>query len=246
MNKRKIGIIIEARTESTRLPAKILKKINGITILEFLIDRIKKQNFIKNIIIATSDLKKDDSIINICKKNKVKYFRGHKVDLINRVSSAAKKFAITDIVQLTSDNPLIDISILKKLYNIYIKNNFDIVSNSFHRTYPIGTDIRIFSLEKLIKNSNKVFGKNRQHTCYYFLKNQKKIKSFNLVAKNNLNRPDLRLTLDYKEDFIVLKKVISELKKKNAYFNLSKIIKFLDKNPKLKKINSLHAKHYKI
>ena len=184
MNKKKFGIIIEARTGSKRLPAKILKKINGITILEHLIKRVRYQsNFIKNIVIATSILKEDDIIINICKKNKVKYFRGDENDLIKRVSSAAKKYKITDIVQITSDNPLVDISILKKLYQIYKKNNYDIVSNSLQRTFPIGTDIRIFSLNKLLKYSSRVFGENRQHTCYYFLKNLKKINYFNLLAE---------------------------------------------------------------
>jgi spore coat polysaccharide biosynthesis protein SpsF (cytidylyltransferase family) len=215
MNKKKIGIIIEARTGSKRLPSKILNKVNGITILEYLILRVRKQKFIKEIIVATSYLKEDDLIIDICKKNKVKYFRGDKNNLIKRVSSAATEFAITDIVQLTSDNPLVDLSTLKKLYDIYIKNNYDIVSNSFVRTYPIGSDIRIFSLSKLIQNSKKVIGKNRQHTCYFFLKNLKKLKTFNLVAEKKLNRPDLRITLDYKEDFIVLKEIIYKLAKNN-------------------------------
>ena len=66
-----------------------------------------------------------------------------------------------------------------------------------------------------------------------------------MYASKELNRPDIRLTLDYAEDFIVIKKIFQNFKKKK-YFNLKKIIKFLDKNPNIKKINSKYDKHFKI
>lgn len=67
--KRKIGIFIEARTGSTRLPGKILKKINSKTsIIEFLIDRIQASLNFKNLIIITTKKKEDDRIIRLCKK----------------------------------------------------------------------------------------------------------------------------------------------------------------------------------
>ena len=53
-----IGIIIQARTGSSRLPNKILKKIlPKKTFLEYLVDRLKKVKTIKKIIIATSKKK---------------------------------------------------------------------------------------------------------------------------------------------------------------------------------------------
>ena len=70
-------------------------------------------------------------------------FQGHESDLIKRVSDAAIQNNVTDIIQLTSDNPLVDIQILINLYKIYLKGKYDFVSNSIKRTFPIGTDIRI-------------------------------------------------------------------------------------------------------
>ncbi len=246
MNKKNFAIIIEARTNSSRLPYKVIKKINGMSVLESLINRIKHQNQIKKIIVATTRLKRDDEIESICKKKNIVCFRGHESDLIKRVSDAAIKNNVTDIIQLTSDNPLVDIQILLNLYKIYLKGKYDFVSNSIKRTFPIGTDIRIFSLKKLVQYSKKVHGKKREHTCYYFLKNDSKIKRFNLIAKKKHNRPDLRLTLDYPEDFELIKRIIIYFNKKYKYFDLSKIINFIDKNPKFKKLNSKHAKHYEL
>ena len=59
---------------------------------------------------------------------------------------------IEHIIQLTSDNPFVDIKILKKLIKIYSNGKYDFVSNSLKRSFPIGSDIRIFSLTKLLKN----------------------------------------------------------------------------------------------
>ena len=60
------GIIIQARTGSSRLRAKVLKKINNKTILEIMLSRIKDNNF--RIIVATTFKKQDDKII-ILQKN---------------------------------------------------------------------------------------------------------------------------------------------------------------------------------
>ena len=61
---------IQARSSSTRLPSKVLKKIGGITILEILVKRIKKSQKIKDVIVATTKNKADDQIVKLCKKKK--------------------------------------------------------------------------------------------------------------------------------------------------------------------------------
>ena len=64
------AIIVQARTGSKRFSKKILSKIDGRNILDFLIDRLL-QVFPKNkIIIATTKLKRDNIICYISKKKK--------------------------------------------------------------------------------------------------------------------------------------------------------------------------------
>ena len=98
-----------------------------MSVLESLINRIKHQNQIKKIIVATTRLKRDDEIESICKKKNIVCFRGHESDLIKRVSDAAIQNNVTDIIQLTSDNPLVDIQILLNLYKIYSKKESTIL-----------------------------------------------------------------------------------------------------------------------
>ena len=63
-------------------------------------------------------------------KKKNRLFRGSENNLIKRVADAAKHKKIEHIIQLTSDNPFVDIKILKKLIKIYSIGKYDFVSNS--------------------------------------------------------------------------------------------------------------------
>lgn len=234
------------RTGSKRFPSKCLKKIvKNKNVLEFLIYRIQKFKKLKNFkkIIATTNLKKDDIIEKIANKKKVSIYRGSSSDLVSRVTECTKINNIDHIIQLTADNSLIDLGILEKMILIYKKNNYEFISNSIVRTFPIGTDIRIFSLKSLIKISD-IQKVKREHTCYYYLKNINKFKHFNLFAPKSFNRPDVRLTIDYKNDLILIKKILQKMNKKEI--NLKNILYISENYPELKKINEKNPKNINI
>ena len=50
--------IIQARVGSTRFPSKVLKKINGNSIISLIYKRLSKSKLINKIIVATSNNKK--------------------------------------------------------------------------------------------------------------------------------------------------------------------------------------------
>ena len=103
-----IDIIVEARVDSKRFPKKVIQKINKKFIIEIMIERLKKIKNFRYIILATTKKKSDDILIKIAKKNKIKFFRGHSKNVLNRVLNCAKKFKTEIIVEITGDNPLID------------------------------------------------------------------------------------------------------------------------------------------
>jgi spore coat polysaccharide biosynthesis protein SpsF len=71
---KKIVCIIQARCGSTRLPNKVLFKIKNKTILDIIIQRLKKSKKIDQIVIATTKKDEDKKICRIAKKNKLKFF----------------------------------------------------------------------------------------------------------------------------------------------------------------------------
>jgi len=236
----KVGCIIQARMGSTRMPGKVMEKIEGKTVLSHVINRVKKVELIDEIIIATTTKKNDDLIVNESEKNNVRSFRGSENDVLSRYYNAAKKFHIDVVVRITSDCPLIDPTITNKIINFYMKNTkYDLVTNAGikvdKRTYPRGLDVEVFSF-KVLENSflNAKENYQREHVTPYIYEKSKNIYFY----QNDINLSKYRLTLDTPEDFKLISKIYGYLYKGKHDFFLEGIIDLLEKRPDLIKINS--------
>ena len=238
----KIAAIIQARISSTRLPGKVLKELpfnSGITCLEQVIRRLKKSKKIDDIVIATTEDKEDNEIVDIAKKEDVKYFRGSKENVLSRYYFAAKKNNIDVVVRITSDCPCIDVDITDLTIDAHINKVADYTSNSLTRTYPHGLDVEVFNfnaLEEAYKNATKYYEK--EHVTPYIYKNPQKFKINIVKAPKELYASDIRITLDTEEDYALLCAVFDYLYPKNEYFNAYDIVNLFNKEkPWLKLIN---------
>ena len=238
----KIASNKQARMNSSRLPGKVLMKINGKPIISFLTDRLKRLKKIDQIIIATTKNKKDNQIVSFCEKNELDCYRGSEKNVLKRIFDAAKFFKADIILFITGDCPLIDTDIIEKQLNYFIKNKkkLDYLGNSFIRSYPVGMDFQIFNFKTLKKNfeiSKKKL--EQEHVTLGIKRNPELFRVKNLVAPKNLFWPELGLTLDEIEDFILIKKIILYFKKNNKdYFDCRSIINLLQRKNNWIKINS--------
>lgn len=237
------AIILQARLGSKRLPRKVLKKINGKTILEHVVNRLKKTKLSKNIIIATTRREEDKKIIDVAKKINCYTFRGSTNNVLKRYYEAAVHYKVKNIVRICSDCPLIDPKIINKVYSFYLKNNYDYVSNKITPSYPIGMGVEILNMQSL-KKANKLV-KNiseKEHVTAYIYKNPKKFKIKNIRLKKKLL--NYRIVLDYIEDFQLISNILRHFKKQKKIFSLKNIIKYIDSNPLLKKKNNQNLTKY--
>ena len=231
--------IIQARMGSDRLPGKVLLKACGKTLLELMIERVTKAKEIDKIVIVTSNEKQDDVIVELCKKNRIAYFRGSENDVLGRYKKSADKFDAKTIVRLTGDNPITDPKIIDKVVKKFHSGNFDFVSNfyPYPRTYPEGFSVEVFSKEILDEGYYKMQKpSDREHVTFFIWMQPKKYKIFRV--DNNKDISKYRLTLDYEEDYQVIKKIFEELYPNNPSFSMEEVILWLEKNPEIKKINS--------
>jgi len=237
------AIIIQARLGSKRLPGKVLKKINGKTILEYVINRLKKTKLSNNIIVATTNREEDKKIIKVAKKANCHTFRGSTNNVLNRYYKAAVHYKVKNIVRITSDCPLIDPKIINKVYFFYLKNNYDYVSNKIFPTYPIGMGLEILNFRSLKKTNRLTTSSyDKEHVTPYIYKNPKKFKIKNIGLKKKLL--NYRIVLDYKEDFKLISNILKHFNKQIKDFTLKDIIKYINRNPILKKKNSQNVTKY--
>jgi spore coat polysaccharide biosynthesis protein SpsF len=236
-----IGAIIQARCSSTRLPGKVLHKLpfgGNVTVLEQVIRRLKKSERVNNVIVATTTEECDYSIIEIAEKEKVKWFRGSQDDVLERHYLAARENNLDIIVRVTSDCPCVDAQIVDLIIKQHIEKKGDYTSNCIIKTYPWGLDAEVFSfnaLDKAYKQAKKNF--EREHVTPYIKENSDIFKVVNVKVKNRLYAPDIRVTLDTKEDYVLLCSVFDYLYPKNNYFTAVDIVKLFKEKPWLKFIN---------
>ena len=238
--KKRIGVIVESRSNSKRLPNKILLKVANETLLEHLIAKLKLIKDKPRVIIATTNNISDDKICKIARKKKVSFFRGSENNVMKRVIDAALKFKLTDIIQITSDCPLIDVNLVDQFLEIYKSHEISFLSNCVKRSYPDGMDIRITNLKDLIKSSKMTKKKfDYEHVTTHIQRNPKIFKNINILAPTNLYYPNLGLTLDEINDYILIKKIILYFtkKKKKYTYNCQDILSLLSEKKGWIKIN---------
>ena len=239
-----IGCIIQARMSSTRLPGKVLMRLNEKnTVLDYVIQQIKHCKNFEKIIIATTDLKEDDVICEHLASQKIEFFRGSSEDVLDRYYQCAKLYSLSIIVRITGDNPLIDPNIVENVLMEFQSRSCDYVSNAVVRSFPYGTETEVFSFDALEKAWNNAKKDNeREHVTPYFYNNPEKFRIYHVENQKNLS--SLRWTVDQIEDFILVKNIVSKINKSPILMN--DIINLLTEEPKLLDINkNIIHKHIK-
>lgn len=215
---------IQARYSSKRLPGKVLKKISNLTLLEILLKRLNKSKQISKIIILTSHKKDDRRIVSLCKKKKIDFFCGPLNNVFLRFKSAIKKFKPKNVIRISADSPLIDWMLVDKMILFSKKNKtYNIISNVKKRSFPKGQSIEILNSEIFNIDHKRLSKDQREHvTKYFYTKNDYKILNYS----NNKNYSKYNLSIDNKNDFFLVSKII---KKKGIFGNWKSYVKELQK-----------------
>jgi len=237
----KFHIYIQARVNSTRFPKKILKKIDGKTVFEILVKRLKLVSNSEIFLITGSKLLNNE-LIDEAEKMNISYFSGDENNILNRFYNASQKFSSQNIIRITGDCPLIDFELVNEGAKIFSQKKIDFLLNYIPRTYPHGFDFEIFTADALENSRNNVYNKYDESLFLSTSMNpvQEMIKSKTLVnykMKNNIDNSNIRLTMDYLDDLKLISYVYQKLSKINPNFTSSDILNLLKLEPQLMDIN---------
>jgi spore coat polysaccharide biosynthesis protein SpsF len=228
---KKIALIVQARMGSTRFPGKMMVDLIGKPVIWHVLKRVKKSESVDKVILATSNNAADDILESEAKKEDVVVFRGSENDVLDRYYQASRRYNADIIVRVTGDCPLIDPEIIDDTIRFFIENKCDYVSNTDPPTFPDGMDVEVFSFDALKKAyKNAKLKSEREHVTPFIKKNKNLFKIKNLENEKDLSK--YRLTLDEKEDLIVIKEILEKLENKDNY-SLLDIINVLESNKEI-------------
>lgn len=201
----KICVCIQARLSSKRLPEKVLRKVNEFNLLELLRKRLLKAKKPSQIYILTSNDPSDNKLVKFCEKKGFKFFRGELNNVYKRFRDFLKVHNYQAIARISGDSPLLDHKILVNMTKLFLKNNFDIVTNVFPKTFPSGQSVEIIHRKCFISLSpNRLNKSQKEHVTQYFYENHKSYKILNETC--DYDHLNMKLSIDSREDFNKLKK----------------------------------------
>lgn len=232
----RVGIVVQARMNSTRLPGKVMQRIGGRTVLEWHLHRLSQSNLDRYV--ATTVVEADDVIEENSKACGVGVWRGDEEDVLTRYLQCATHFGLDIIVRTTSDCPLIDGKCVARFVNEYRERSceFLYLCNS-SRTYPRGTDFEIFTTSMLQIAAEKATSRHyKEHVTSYLRENPD---GLFIVECQQLpeDKSYQRFTLDTQEDLQLLRILVEEYDA--ALLSMEEIIALLDRESHLMKTNCM-------
>jgi len=213
VQKRKIGIILQARMGSTRLPGKVLKPLAGKPMIQWIIERLQICKNADVLILASSTLDENQPLVDLAQKLGVSVFRGSESDVLDRYYQCALAYHLDDIIRATGDNPFVDPEECDRLVDFYASRQLDYATifTDLENGYPLGVGVEIFkfsALEKSWKEGNA--SHYREHVDEYILGNSAVFKQAKIPAPREKCAPELSLTVDTPEQFASAEKVYSD------------------------------------
>jgi len=198
-----------------------------------MIERLKTTNRSSEIVLCTSYLKDDEILVEIARKNQIKYYRGHPDDVMVRIYNGAKKFNADVLVGTTGDNIFQD-AFIDKMIDFFEEKNADFV---YCYDLPIGIPafiVRMTILKDAIEKKDEI----KTERWVGYLNRPEIYKVFEFKVSDPLYyHPDWRLTMDYPEDYEVFKRIYDDLYREGEIFSIEEIMTLLQNEPEIMKIN---------
>ena len=225
-----IKYIILGRMSYTRLPGKMLLKLNGKPLLWYSVNAIIEHAGAENCIVATSELDSDTPLYEYAKSLGITCIRGSLNNVAQRFADAVTLSKADYCIRVCGDNVFVNHDLLKQFDAEIQKNEFDFISNTLERSYPYGMSLEAVR-SSVYLNSIKNFDNDKgdlEHVMPYLYRTEL-IKKHFIYNRKFPEGKGLQLAIDTKEDFNKVDNILKQLDK--PYFDLSigEIKQYFDK-----------------
>lgn len=222
---------------SSRLPGKVLEQVIDQPMIIKQIERIKTSKNIERLVVATSTEASDDILADTLLRNGVECFRGSLDDVLGRFADCHLHYPASNIIRLTADCPLADGQVIDKVISSHQRSRVDYTSNSLVRTYPRGLDVECFTEEAFYKLLQlELNAAEHEHVTMGFYNHPELFTLGNV--EDDVDRSELRWTVDYPEDLEFVRKIYSQLYPVNPMFDSEDIRRVISDNPGLSRLES--------
>lgn len=192
-----VGIIVQVRMSSSRLPGKSLKIIGEKPLIRYVFDRLQLTGL--PVVICTSTDPTDNLLAEYLMREQIPFYRGSLENVLQRYIHTAESFGFSRLVRVTGDNAFVDLAALKR--SLYLFEEFNYVDAIYPHGFIKGTGFELITLEELrsLKTEKK---EHLEHVTTALRECISQRPDFTSLEppECHSNTPGLVLTCDYQED----------------------------------------------
>lgn len=223
----KFGIVVTARANSSRVPGKALRKLNGLPLIDHLLRRCLKTELPVVLAIPSSDLRAFDGVIDRF-MGQVTTYVGHNDDPMARMDAAARQEGFHAVIRVCTDKIFIEPALIDLACKTFERKNLDYLYSS---QFTAGSRFEIISASALAFAA--AHHKGVEHVSYAIRNVTKNV--FDMPVPPEYCSP-YRFLIDYPEDVTLIETVLAARKQDCGLLDA---IEFMDSNPWAQKLNQL-------
>ncbi len=236
MKKQKCDAILACRVNGARLYGKPLQYLdieNQTTIIEYIVQYIKRLRHIDSICLAIANGKINYGFAELAEKHNWQYVFGDTIDVLGRILKAIDKFDTDHVFRITTECPFVYYDYIDELYEQHLVDNYDLSKFS---DLPEGSGYSIIKSDALRISHKKGSTHHRSELVNsYISDNKEQFKLLIRKPEDKLRRPEVRITVDYPEDLVFCRKIYHDLNGKDRLIRIEEIIDYWDNNPVIRK-----------
>jgi spore coat polysaccharide biosynthesis protein SpsF len=209
------AVIVQARMGSSRLPGKSLLPFGASTLLQHVVERLRRMQTPVDLVVATSTNPEDDAIADACRTDGVAVFRGDPDDVLARFAGAVASLPVrpTLVLRVCADRPLVDPDLADELLAAYAPAGRPAyLSNTLAKSYPDGLDLELVRTDALLAGAAEAGDPyEREHVTPFVYRRPER---FSLVGYDCPygNHSGVRVTIDTLRDYEALRSVDERLR----------------------------------
>ena len=210
---------------SQRFPGKALHKVAGKPILQYLLERLDHCSSLDGVVIATSTEDSDTPIVHFCLERGVTCYRGSLYNVAGRFKEVLDVYHFDGFVRVSGDSPLLDQRLIEKGVGIFLKGDFDIVTNILPRTYPAGQSVEVLR-SNTFRRAYRLMREDEdlEHVTRYFYKNRCHFRLFNFASGEDHSK--IHLSVDTERDMNTFAAIIARMDRPHWQYGLREILQF--------------------
>jgi spore coat polysaccharide biosynthesis protein SpsF len=223
-----VGIVVQARMSSTRLPGKVLRRLAGKPALQYLLEALRRSQLADRICVATSVDVSDDALAAFCRELDIPCCRGDLDHVAGRCLHAALEHGWESFVRLSGDSPLLDYRLVEQVVTLLADTGAELATNVFPRTFPRGQSVEAVRTEVLRRACSKMhLPRHVEHVTTWFYDHSADYRIASL--RSPLARSQVHLALDTPEDETRLAAMLEQMSRPHWEYCLADLLAIHDR-----------------